>query len=85
VLLKATHDDRDTAASMLLYLMESYKRRTALASVVIIRSDGGSGEDKHIDWLLNRDCSVSVKVKNWHRTDANPRWFVVYIGPKLGN
>ncbi len=31
------------------------------------RIDGGGGRDEDINWLLNRNYHLLVKVKNWHR------------------
>lgn len=33
----------------------------------IIRSDGGGGRDEDVNWLLERDYLVMLKVKNWKR------------------
>ncbi len=49
------------AAEAVLALDDGKRQRT------IIRIDGGGGEDEHINWLLNRNYSVLVKVKNWRR------------------
>lgn len=49
------------AAEEVLALDNHKRQRT------IVRIDGGGGEDEHINWLLNRDYSLLVKVKNWRR------------------
>jgi len=33
----------------------------------IVRVDGGGGEDADINWMLQRDYQLLVKVKNWRR------------------
>lgn len=39
----------------------------ALRQRTIIRVDGGGGSDKDVNWLLNRDYRLLVKVKHWQR------------------
>ena len=33
----------------------------------IVRVDGGGGSDPEIEWLLQRQYHIPLKVKNWHR------------------
>jgi hypothetical protein len=49
------------AAEAVLDLSEDKRKRT------IVRIDGGGGEDDQINWLLQRDYQLLVKVKNWRR------------------
>ena len=49
------------AAEAVLELAQDKRTRT------IVRLDGGGGEDADINWLLQRDYQVLVKVKNWRR------------------
>jgi hypothetical protein len=45
----------------LLNLDENKRKNT------ILRMDGGGGSDEHINWILQRDDQLLVKVKNWKR------------------
>jgi Transposase DDE domain group 1 len=49
------------AAEAVLELTADTRTRT------IVRVDGGGGEDADINWMLQRDYQVLVKVKNWRR------------------
>jgi uncharacterized protein (DUF3820 family) len=68
------------AAEQVLRLSEARRRRT------IVRSDGGGGRDADINWLLNRDYLLLIKVKNWQRArklaQSVSTW---YQDPKTGN
>jgi hypothetical protein len=68
------------AAEEVLALDNHKRQRT------IVRIDGGGGEDEHINWLLNRDYSVLVKVKNWRRAAklaaSVTNW---YVDPKVAD
>jgi hypothetical protein len=68
------------AAEEVLTLDDSKRQRT------IVRIDGGGGEDDHINWLLNRNYSVLVKVKNWRRAAklaaSVANW---YVDPKVAD
>lgn len=35
---------------------------------VLVRVDGGGGRDEDINWLLGRDYSLLIKVRNWQRS-----------------
>jgi hypothetical protein len=52
----------------------------------ILRVDGGGGTDKDINWTLNRDYGLLVKVKNWQRANKLARsvqqW---HQDPKVSN
>ena len=50
-----------SAAEAVLELDHRRRQRT------ILRCDGGGGRDEDINWLLERDYLVLVKVKNWKR------------------
>lgn len=50
------------AAEAILELDEAKRAQT------IIRVDGGGGRDEDINWLLEREYLVLVKVKNWQRS-----------------
>lgn len=50
-----------TAAEEALDLDEARRQHT------IVRSDGGGGRDEDVNWLLERDYLILVKVKNWKR------------------
>lgn len=68
------------AAEDVLGLDSRQRQRT------IVRIDGGGGEDEHINWLLDRDYSVLVKVKNWRRAAklaaSVTNW---YVDPKVAD
>jgi hypothetical protein len=49
------------AAEAVLDLSEDKRKRT------IVRIDGGGGEDDQVNWLLQREYQLLVKVKNWRR------------------
>lgn len=69
-----------TAAEQVLNLEPSRRRR------IIIRCDGGGGRDADINWLLERDYLVLVKVKNWKRAAKLARSVTAwYIDPKTGD
>ncbi len=51
-----------SAAEAVLELTPEQRQRT------IVRLDGGAGDDKDINWLLERGYRVLVKVKNWQRS-----------------
>ncbi len=67
-----------TGAEEVLELQEN-KRKTT-----ILRLDSGGGEDEDINWVLNRDYYLLVKVKNWRRAqklaDSVTEW---YPDPKV--
>src|SRR5690606_14366531 len=48
--------------------------------------DGGGGKDEHINWLLERNYSILVKVKNWRRA-AKLAALVThwYVDPKVAD
>jgi hypothetical protein len=50
-----------TAAEHVLELSENKRKRT------ILRMEGGGGDDDNIDWVLNRDYLLVVKIKSWRR------------------
>jgi hypothetical protein len=50
-------------AEDVLELAENRRKST------IVRVDGGGGEDEDIDWMLNRDYYLLVKVKSWRRAE----------------
>jgi hypothetical protein len=66
------------AAEVVLELAEERRKRT------IVRVDGGGGEDDDINWMLQRDYHMLVKVKNWRRAQklaaSVTQW---YADPKL--
>ncbi len=66
------------AAEAVLELAEEKRKRT------IVRVDGGGGEDDDINWMLQHDYQVLVKVKNWRRAQklaaSVTQW---YVDPKL--
>ncbi len=47
--------------AQLLNLDETKRKNT------ILRIDGGGGSDEHINWILQRDYQLLIKVKNWKR------------------
>lgn len=53
-------------------------------SGTILRVDGGGGKDDNINWMLNRNYQVMIKVKNWRRAvklaDSVTTW---HIDPKV--
>jgi hypothetical protein len=50
-----------TAAENTLELSENKRKRT------ILRMDGGGGDDDNLNWALNRDYLLLVKIKSWRR------------------
>jgi hypothetical protein len=66
------------AAEAVLELTADKRPRT------IVRVDGGGGEDAAINWMLQRDYHLLVKVKNWRRAQklavSVTQW---YADPKL--
>jgi DDE family transposase len=67
-----------TAAEAVLDLTEDKRKRT------IVRVDGGGGEDDQINWLLQREYQLLVKVKNWRRAVKLARTVKHWYGdPKL--
>jgi len=50
-------------AEKVLDLDVSKRKRT------ILRVDGGGGDDKNINWVLERDYHLLIKVKNWRRAE----------------
>ena len=50
------------AAEEVLQLDAEQRRRT------IVRLDGGAGDDKDVNWLLERGYGLIAKVKNWQRS-----------------
>jgi hypothetical protein len=67
-----------TDAERMLDLDMDKRKRT------ILRIDGGGGDDANINWILERDYHLLVKVKNWRRAkklaDSVTRW---YPDPKV--
>jgi hypothetical protein len=67
-----------TEAEDVLELHENKRKMT------ILRLDSGGGEDADINWVLNRDYALLVKVKNWRRAqklaDSVREW---YPDPKV--
>jgi Transposase DDE domain group 1 len=69
-----------TSAEAVLDLTEDKRKRT------IVRVDGGGGEDDQINWLLQRDYQLLVKVKNWRRAVKLARTVKRWYGdPKLSD
>jgi hypothetical protein len=67
-----------TAAEAVLDLSEDKRKRT------IVRVDGGGGEDDQINWLLQREYQLLVKVKNWRRAQKLASSLTQWYGdPKL--
>jgi hypothetical protein len=66
------------AAEEVLGLAENRRKRT------LVRVDGGGGEDDDINWVLQREYPLLVKVKNWRRAQklagSVSRW---YVDPKV--
>ena len=52
-----------TIAAEVLELTKTKRKMT------ILRIDGGGGEDTDINWVLERDYSLLVKVKSWRRAE----------------
>jgi hypothetical protein len=50
-----------TAAEKVLDLAENRRKCT------ILRMDGGGGDDDNINWVLNREYFLLVKIKSWRR------------------
>lgn len=68
------------AAEEVLELDKAQRQQT------IVRVDGGGGEDNDINWMLERDYQVLVKVKNWrraHKLAASVRQW--YRDPKVAD
>lgn len=69
-----------TLAEDMLGLDRAKRQRT------IVRIDGGGGEDEQINWVLERDYQLLVKVKNWRRAQklaaSVTRW---YPDPKVAD
>jgi hypothetical protein len=67
-----------TDAETVLDLDLAKRKRT------ILRVDGGGGEDANINWILERDYHLLIKVKNWRRAQklasSVTRW---YPDPKV--
>lgn len=57
-----------TSAENVLELGENWRPGT------IVRIDGGGGDDADINWVLNRDYQVLVKVKHWRRAKKLVAW-----------
>src|SRR6266545_5219298 len=76
--LNACLQELVTAAETVLELTTDKRMRT------IVRVDGGGGEDAEINWMLQRDYQLLVKVKNWRRAQklavSVAQW---YTDPKL--
>jgi hypothetical protein len=69
-----------TATEAVLDLCKAQRQQT------IIRVDGGGGRDADINWLLQRDYAVLVKVKNWQRAAKLARSVTAwYTDPKTGD
>ena len=69
-----------TAAERVLGLDQVRRQRT------IIRSDGGGGRDADINWLLENDYLIMVKVKNWKRAHKLAQSVRVWhLDPKTGD
>jgi len=65
------------AAERVLVLDRVRRQRT------IIRCDGGGGRDADINWLLDNDYLIMVKVKNWKRAHKLAQSVRVwYLDPK---
>jgi len=68
------------AAEAVLELSEAQRQKT------IVRVDGGGGRDADVDWLLQRDYAVLVKVKNWRRAAKLARSVTTWhTDPKTGD
>ena len=52
-----------TSTEEALELSENKRKLT------IVRIDGGGGEDEDINWVLNRDYYLLVKIKSWRRAE----------------
>jgi hypothetical protein len=67
-----------TDAETVLDLDLAKRKRT------ILRVDGGGGDDDNINWILERDYHLLIKVKNWRRAQklasSVTRW---YPDPKV--
>jgi hypothetical protein len=76
--LNACLQDLLLATEAVLDLTQERRRHT------IVRVDGGGGEDADINWMLQREYHVLVKVKNWRRAQklaaSVTQW---YADPKL--
>lgn len=69
-----------TAAERVLVLDKVCRQRT------IIRSDGGGGRDADINWLLENNYLIMVKVKNWKRAHKLAQSVRVWhMDPKTGD
>src|SRR6266540_282879 len=67
-----------SATEAVLDLTEERRQHT------IVRVDGGGGEDDNINWMLQRDYQLLVKVKNWRRAQKLARTVRQWYGdPKL--
>jgi hypothetical protein len=68
------------AAEEALDLDDTKRSRT------VLRVDGGGGKDENINWMLNRNYHVMIKVKNWRRAvklaASVTTW---HIDPKVGD
>ncbi|OGO67235.1 MAG: hypothetical protein A2Z49_12640 [Chloroflexi bacterium RBG_19FT_COMBO_56_12] len=62
VQLEKSMQDLFSAAEEVLQLDAAQRRRT------IVRLDGGAGDDKDVNWLLERGYGLIAKVKNWQRS-----------------
>lgn len=68
------------ATEQVLELSKAQRQQT------IVRVDGGGGRDADINWLLQRDYAVLVKVKNWKRAAKLARSVTAwYTDPKTGD
>jgi hypothetical protein len=69
-----------TAAAEVLGLDTARRQRT------IVRSDGGGGRDEDVNWLLESDYLILVKVKNWRRATKLAQSVTTwYTDPKTGD
>lgn len=67
-------------AEKVLELTQEQRKQT------IIRVDGGGGRDADINWLLERDYLILVKVKNWKRSEKLGKTVTEWYGdPKVSD
>jgi hypothetical protein len=68
------------AAEQVLDLSKAQRQQT------IVRVDGGGGRDADINWLLQRDYTILIKVKNWKRAAKLARSVTTWhADPKTGD
>ena len=67
-------------AEKVLDLDDSKRKRT------ILRVDGGGGDDDNINWILERDYQLLIKVKNWRRAENLAATVICwYSDPKVAD